>query len=241
MTTELAAPLHPYDELVSHGNGLYTLDGRWKKSPLGRRMTVVRSTSGELAIHSAIRLKDADYACMLDPVGPVTLILVPSSAHADEARYYAERYPQAKVLVPQPVRDKCAAKLPRVDGTYADPLPGGWRGELHALQTEGTKMGEALFWHPASGTMIATDLVIYFPEGSLSGFFRIFMTWNGVVGRVGASRIFRWFFLADRESFARSLAPVKTWTFERIVMSHGSIVERDGKRQFLEGYASLGV
>lgn len=62
-------------------------------------MTVIRHSGGELA---------------LDALGRVSLILVPSSMHADEARYYAERYPQAAVLVPAPVLERCRAKLPRV-------------------------------------------------------------------------------------------------------------------------------
>jgi hypothetical protein len=31
------------------------------------------------------------------------------------------------------------------------------------------------------------------------------------------------------------------WNGERIVLSHGTIVEPDGKRRFLEGYRALGV
>jgi hypothetical protein len=204
-------------------------------------MTVVRHTEGELAIHSAIRLKDEDHARMLDPLGAVTLILVPSRLHADEARFYAERYPRARVLVPSPVRARCAAKLPRIDGTYDDAWPATWSSELRVLQVEGTKMGEAIFLHVPSRTMIVTDLVIHFMPDELTGFTRTLMKWNGVVGRIGPSRIFRWFFLQDRAAFARSLQAVRTWEFDRIVLSHGTIVERDGKRRFLEGFGGSGV
>jgi pimeloyl-ACP methyl ester carboxylesterase len=229
-------PIHPYDSLVDHGSGLYTLDGAWRKSPFRRRMTVIRREDGEFAIHSAIRLRDDDYSRILDPLGRVGLIVVPSSLHGDEARFYAERYPQAKVLVPEPVKEKCAAKLPRVDGTVVEDWPDSWKDVLVPLQIEGTKMGEAIFLHRASRTLIATDLVFHFTH-ELTGFTRTLMTWNGVVGRLGPSRIFRWFFLKDREALERSLQPVKGWDFERVVMSHGTIVETDGKRRFLEGFA----
>ena len=231
--------IHPYGDLKAHGAGLFTLDGRWKKSPFPRRMTIVRHTSGALAIHSAIRLHDADYARIVDPLGRVDLILVPNSLHSDEARYYAERYPRATVLVPAAARAKCAAKLPRVDGAY-DAWPSAWADELEALQVEGTRMSEALFWHRPSRTLITTDLVFHFVD-ELSGFSRALMKWNGAVQTVGPTRIFRWFFLRDRAAFARSLQPLKSWDFERIVMSHGTIVDQDGKRRFLAGYASLGV
>ena len=230
--------IHPYESLVDHGAGLYTLDGSWRKSPIKRRMTVIRRGDGALAIHSAIGLIDADYGKLLDPLGRVALIVVPSSLHGDEARLYAERYPQATVLVPGPVRNKCAAKLPRVDGTIGEDWPATWASELRALQVEGTKMGEAIFLHVPSRTLVVTDLVFHFTD-ELTGFAKTLMTWNGVVNRLGPSRIFRWFFLKDREALKRSLQPVKGWDFERVVMSHGTIVHRGGKRRFLEGFGEL--
>jgi hypothetical protein len=201
---------------------------------------VLVHSRGEVAIHSAIRLADDEYETILDPLGRVTLIVVPNRLHADEARYYAERYRDARVLVPRPVRDACAAKLPRVDGTISGGWPTSWSDELLALQVEGTRMGEALLWHRPSRTLVATDLVFHFTT-ELSGLARTLMRWNGVVGRLGPSRIFRWFFLSDRAAFAASLQPVKTWEFDRVVLSHGTIVETDGKRRFLDGFAPLGV
>jgi hypothetical protein len=234
----MSQQIHPYEPLHAHGFGLYTMDGRWKKSPFKRRMTVVRHTSGEIAIHSAIRLEDADYGRILDSLGRVTTILVPNRLHADEARFYAERYPEAQVLVPRPVRERCAVKLPRVDGTFDDAWPARWAGELRALQVEGTRMGEALFLHVPSRTLVVTDLVFHFTD-ELTGFTRTLMRWNGVVDRVAPSRIFRGFFVADRAALARSLAPLEDWDFERIVMSHGTIVEQDGKRRWLDGFDPL--
>ena len=230
--------LHPYGPLREIGKDLFCMEGRWKRSPFSRRMTVVRGARGELAIHSAIRLEEADYARLLDPLGAVTLIVVPNALHGDEARFYAERYAAAQVLVPGPVRERCRAKLPRVDGTIAEAWPQSWAAELRPLQLEGTRMGEALFLHAPSGSLITTDLVFHFTD-ELSGIARRLMQWNGVVGRVGPSRIFRWFFLTDRTAFARSLAPVRAWDFDRVVMSHGTIVEGNGKQRFLAGFSEL--
>ena len=236
----------PPSEIQAHGplrtigRGIHCMDGAWHGSPLGRRMTVLAHSRGEVAVHSAIRLADEEYGKLLDPLGRVTLIVVPNRLHADDARFYAERYRDARVLVPRPVRDLCAAKLPRVDGTIGDDWPASWSDELLALQVEGTRMGEALLLHRPSRTLVATDLVFHFTT-ELSGLTRTLMAWNGVVGRLAPSRIFRWFFLADRAALAASLEPVKTWEFDRVVMSHGTIVESDGKRRFLDGFASLGV
>lgn len=227
--------IYPYKTLRSWGNDLWTLDGSWKKSPLPRRMTVVRHSSGQLAIHSAIRLRDEDYA-ELDALGTVALILVPSRLHADEARFYAERYPQAKLFAPARLAALLRDRLGRVDGDYGR-WPAEWSSELVALQTNGTKMDEALFWHRPSRTLIVTDLVFHFVD-ELTGFPRLMMRWNGVLGRLGPSRIFRWFFLADRKALRQSLQPLRNWDFDRIVMSHGTVVELDGKRKLVDSFAA---
>ena len=40
-----------------------------------------------------------------------------------------------------------------------------------------------------------------------------------------------------REALRRSLQPVKGWEHDRVVTSHGTIVDRDGMRRVLEGFA----
>jgi hypothetical protein len=241
MADTALAEIYAYQPLRAVGPGLYCMDGRWKRSPLLRRMTVLKNSSGELAIHSAIRLHDQDYEQMIDPLGRVGLILIPSALHADEARFYIERYPHAQVFAPAPVRAQLEGRVPRIDASYEQPLPESWRTELVALQIDGTKLGEALFWHRRSATMIATDLVFHCTAESVQGLARWIMRLNGAYERVGPSRIFRWMFLRDRRALARSMQPIKSWQFERIVMSHGTIVEHDGKRKFLDGYRVLGV
>jgi hypothetical protein len=99
-------------------------------------------------------------------------------------------------------------------------------------------MHEALFFHPPSRTLIATDLVFHFTN-ELSGLTRWLMRLNGVVGKLAPSRVFRWYFMTDRSALMRSLQPVKHWDFERVIMSHGTILDRDGKQSWLRGFANL--
>lgn len=230
-------PIYPYEPLRPIDKDIWCLDGSWKRSPFKRRMTVVRRTNGELAIHSAIRLHEQNYEA-LERLGRVALILCPNTLHADEARYYAERYREARVLVPRPARDVLLARLPRIDGTFEDAWPADWNQTLRVLQVEGTKMHEALFLHVPSRTLIATDLVFHFTN-ELSGLTRWLMTLNGVVGKLAPSRVFRWYFMTDRSALVRSLQPVKQWDFERVIMSHGTILDRDGKQSWLRGFANL--
>ncbi len=90
---------HPYGTLQRFAQGIHVLDGAWRRSPLGRRMTVIEGGAGEIALHSAIALEGSD-CDDLDRLGRVSLILVPNSFHCSDASFYAERHPNAKVLVP---------------------------------------------------------------------------------------------------------------------------------------------
>ncbi len=240
-TRDTAAPpgdatgtIFPYDPPVDHGHGLLTVDGTWHRSPLKRRMTLIRRGDGALAVHSAIRMRDDDWGA-IERLGRVDLVLVPSTLHADEARHYAERWRDCRVLVPAAARERLAAKLPRIDATYADGLPRPWRAVLDAAPLAGTRMHETLFLHRPSRSLIATDFVFHYASGDLRGLPALAMRLNGVVGRVAPSRVFRWLFLTDLAALRRSLAPVAAWDFDRVVMAHGRIVETGGKAAFEAG------
>ena len=40
----------------------------------------------------------------------------------------------------------------------------------------------------------------------------------------------------DKERVKQSIQKVLCWDFDRVIMAHGSIIERDGKRQLQAGY-----
>ena len=99
--------MYAYDAMRDLGRGLYHIDGAWKRSPLRRRMTVMALASGGLVMHSVIRIVEMDLE-RLEALGRPAYILVPNRLHGSEAGWYAERYPDARLLVPARAADRLA-------------------------------------------------------------------------------------------------------------------------------------
>ncbi len=62
------------------------------------------------------------------------------------------------------------------------------------------------------------------------------MKLNGGFDRFGPTRLLMLWFVRDRKAFETSIREVLEWDFDRIVMSHGEIVHRDGKAMMREAF-----
>ncbi|MDH5752254.1 MAG: DUF4336 domain-containing protein [Deltaproteobacteria bacterium] len=228
--------MHHYYPMEKLAGGLYAVRGELGKSPLGRRMTVVNLPGGGLALHSVIRMSEDDMQ-RLDAMGKVSHILVPNDFHTTDAGFYAQRYPQAAVLAPRDRVKKLSGRF-RVTGSFEDDWTGPLAGALEALVPGGLRSGEGVFFHPASKTLILTDLVFNLGN-EFTGLTRLFLALNQSLNRFGPSRIFRWFMLKDPRELAASLAAVLAWDFDRVIVSHGAVVETGGREALQKAFAWL--
>jgi hypothetical protein len=78
---------------------------------LPRRMTVVRLQTGDLAIFSAIALREPDMA-EIESFGRPAFLVVPSIRHRLDAPNYARRYPGITVVAPRLGIDKTREVVP---------------------------------------------------------------------------------------------------------------------------------
>jgi hypothetical protein len=229
--------VEPHGPLRALAPGLHVVEGPW--GFMGRRMTVLDTGDG-LAVHSAMRLHQADMAG-LDALGPVRWILVPNPEHSSEASWYAARYPDARLLVPR----ECRGRLERagvgpIHGTLDDDWPGWFAGKLERVALRGTRLNpEVVFLHVATRTLVVCDMAFNMPSAPMSAGVRLFMRLNDGLDRFGPTRVFRWFVIADRRKLAASLRPVWDWEFERVIVGHGDVVETGGKARLRDACAFL--
>ena len=229
--------VRPHGAFSRLAEGLYCVEGSFGRSPLGRRMTAVVLPSGRLALHSPIRMTPEGMAA-LDALGQVAAILIPNSFHWSDARWYSERYPQAAVLAPGSARTKLKSRLP-VLSTLED----GWTEELAAglarMPLKGLKTHEHAFFHPASRTLILTDLVFNMGAGA-RGLTRLLLRLNQSHGRFGPSRLLRWVFTSDKAALLASVRELGQWDYDRVIVSHGGVLERGGKAAMAAAFAEWG-
>jgi hypothetical protein len=175
----------------------------------------------------------ADEASQID--GTSLTLVAPSLLHHLHVGEAIERYRPVALWGPPGLSAKVPELGPmQVLGT--DPWP--HRDELDFVLVDGApKRNEVVFLHRASRTIYTADLFfnIAEPEGFLSPLaFRML----GIHRRFAMAKMWR-HWVTDRAAFARSIDAILAWDFDRIVMAHGDVVERDARARFLAAVREL--
>ncbi|MGC4089477.1 MAG: hypothetical protein QM756_16620 [Polyangiaceae bacterium] len=230
------AKLCPHGPLTRVADGIFCMSGDTRSLERPRRMTVFVLPSGELAIHSGIRLADAEME-VIDSLGRVGYyLLVPNLHHDPDAAWFATRYPSACFLAPSAEVEKFR-QLVRVDGTLENDWPVELAAVLEHHTVAGTRFTETAFFHLSSRTLVVVDSAFHMTEACLKGrpFGRLFMKLNNAYARFGITRLTETL-VNDPAALRKSLEQILTWDFDRVIVSHGENVETDGKRLFRSGF-----
>ncbi len=220
----------------SLADGLWVIDHPFTMPggiALGARTTVVRLGDGGLWVHSPGPPHPAVDA-FLKSHGPVSDIVAPNLLHHFFLADAASAWPGARVHGPAGLQAKLGGRLeiaPLDEASFA--------GELPAIRIEGgPKMAEFDFLHPASRTLILTDLAFNFraPAGLIT---RLFLRINGALGRFGPSRLGRSYFFEDKAAMRPSVERLLEWDFDRVIVSHGEVLESGGPAAMRDAYAWL--
>ncbi|MES2315963.1 MAG: DUF4336 domain-containing protein [Pseudomonadota bacterium] len=187
------------------------------------RMTVVRLADGKLWLHSPVPLS-APLRAQLDALGEVAYIVAPSKMHHLYLSACAAAYPSAQLFGAPGL----AKKRPDVAGlrTLGPASEAGWAQDLDQLQVRGLPLGNEVLWlHKASRTLIVTDLCQHW-QGELPFASLIYATLTGVRKRLAVPYTVR-LMVKDKQAMAETARQILLWPFERVVVAHNAIVERD--------------
>lgn len=218
------------NKLVEIADGVFGVNTEFKlgagvKLPL--RMTVLRDGDG-LALVAPIPIDDA-LAQELSAHGPVRHLLAPNLLHHAYVAAAQERYPEARALAAPGLADK------RKDLSFDGELGTGELSEdIRTLHVQGAdKLSEVVFLHRPSRTLVVTDLVFNIRDATGMSKFVLAMM-SRALGRVEQSRLCRWL-TTDRDATARSVEDLLALDFDRVVMAHGEVIERDAKAELTAG------
>lgn len=188
---------------------------------LDSRMTVVRLRSGELWLHSPVPI-DEELADELAELGPVRHLVAPNLLHHLYMADAKARYPEATAWGAEGL----GAKEPDVplDRELGPEAPASWPDEIGLDRIEGApKLGELVFFHEASRTLILTDMLFHILEPESWGL-RAVLYLAGTHGRLACSRLVKKL-VTDRGAFEASIQRVlERWPLERALMAHGEPV-----------------
>ncbi len=184
------------------------------------RMVVARVGDG-LWVHSPISLADG-VGDAIDALGPVRWIVNPCGFHGKWVPEALARWPEATHLGSS-AHTLLKSKLPASEPLDPGPHP-AWATELDQLLIAGCpKVGESVFLHRPSGTLICTDLIFNIHRSKtwlMPWVLRMVGAWR----RPAQSRLWR-SFTKDRSAARASCEAVLAWDFDRVLMAHGDVLE----------------
>lgn len=203
---------------------LYCVDAQGSPAPLGRRMTIVRLSNGDLVLQSVVTCDEPTLQA-IEALGRMAFLIVPNPYHRMDAPAYHERYPEARVLAPPGARARAAQVVP-IDGDVST-LPVDPRLSWQAL--DGVR-SEGVFVHrddAGDATLIFTDVLFNLPE-RIPGFGGWILKVLGSSGGPKVTRIARTFMVSDRRAYANQLRALAALPkLSRIIPSHGAILEQN--------------
>lgn len=191
------------------------------------RMTIARRTDGALIVHSPGPVDEAMRA-RIEQIGRVAAIIAPGDFHHLHVASCQRAFPEAETWICPGVERKQPAL--RYDGLLGDSAPPCLAADFTLAGVFGRLMGEVAMLHRPSRTLLLVDLIENFGDKTpginwtLKAYWTLFRMWN-VPGLAPEYR-FGW---RDRAAARAALENIVSWDFERIVIAHGNLIERDAK------------
>ena len=200
--------------------------------PMGCRMTVCRLDDGRLWVHSPIELETIQ--AELDRLGEVAFAVAPNFIHHLYMGPFVAAYPRARLFVSPKLVEK-RPDLPAEAALGDNPPIGTWEDTLGQALFRGSSMlDEVVFLHRPSRTLILCDACMCMHRDAPLGW-RLLGRIGGVYERYGPPLDLKVTF-RDKAALRGFVLRVLGWDFDRIVLSHGDLIETGGKEIFRRAY-----
>jgi hypothetical protein len=193
-------------------------------TPVSSRMTVVRLADGRLWLHSPVPLTE-QLRAQIDALGEVAYIVAPNKLHHLFLSGCAAAYPRAQLFgAPGLAKKRSDVAGLRSLGAVNE---AGWQDDFDQLIIRGLPISNECIWfHRASRTLIMTDLCQWW-LGELPLAARLYGKLTGVRRQLAVPHTVR-LMVKDKAAIAESARQILAWPFERVIVAHNTIIERDG-------------
>lgn len=201
------------------------------------RTTFIRLADRRLIVHSPCPI-DADLKLQIEALGPVAFIVAPGSYHYLHVADWQAAFPEAETLICPGVE----RKRPELDFDWllGDRPPEGWADELDQVLVRGNRLiWEVAFLHRPTKTLILTDLVENIGDQTEGTNWVLRFWWKAVMHMWNKPKPAPEYQLGwkDKKIARRCLERILEWDFERVILSHGDLIEHDAERVIREAWA----
>ncbi len=176
----------------------------------------------------------------ISALGPVAHIVAPGNYHTLYAATAQAAFPTAKTWICPGIERKRPGL--KYHGVLGDAAPADWIGEIDQVLVQGARyMREVAMFHRASRTLILVDLIENFTDTTphigrvLKFLFKhVFHMWNNP--RPAPEYRMGW---SNRRKAAKSLRRILLWDFQRIVLAHGDLIDRNAREVAAAAWAGI--
>ena len=183
------------------------------------RMTILKTQSG-LLLYSPVAL-NAEHVASIRALGKVTDIVAPNLFHHMYLRPCVAAFPDANCWVPEGLLEKIGP----VDGAQiiTPDIIFGNDDNIKKFTLTGHRIQETMIFHEPSRTLLTADLLYNYQSEQYPAE-KLFFWMIGNYGRPNVAFYHR-FSIKDKSSIQCMIDTVTSWPINRIIMSHGRIIE----------------
>jgi hypothetical protein len=202
------------------------------------RMSVVRVSDSKLLLHSPCEI-DAPTKQAISALGEVAYIVAPGSYHYFHIPSAQAAFPDANTYICPGVE----RKRPDIDFDWflADQPPAAWSDTLDQVLVRGNKyIWEVAFFHKPSQTLLLTDLIENITDQTPNTNWLLKLWWKAVFHMWNNPKPAPEYQLGwkDKAAARQSLQRILDWDFDRIVLSHGDLIDKEAKATAREAWKS---
>ena len=219
------------------GDGIWLMDHPLRMRggiEIGTRSTLVRLPDQSLLLHSPGPMTEAQLAGTR-ALGSVSTLVAPNSFHHLFLAEALVHFPEATLHAVPSIQKKYPELAARALGESPD---GSWKDVLEQVSVGGApRLDEVVFFHPQSRTLLLVDLCFNMRRAD-NWITRTMMRIAGAYGRFGPSRLARSMF-KDKSAVRASVDRILDWDFDRVVVTHGEVVETEARPALRNAFAWL--
>jgi hypothetical protein len=199
-------------------------------------MTVIRISDTQLMLHSPCEIDSATKEA-ISALGDVACIVAPGSYHYFHIASAQAAFPGADTYICPGIE----RKRPDIDFDWflGDRPPELWMGALDQVLVRGNKyIWEVAFFHKPSQTLLLVDLIENITDQTPNVNWLLTLWWKVVFRMWNHPKPAPEYQLGwkDKAAASKSLQKILQWDFEKIVLSHGDLIETDAKETALEAW-----
>ena len=200
------------------------------------RMAMIRVSDTELMIHSPCEIDSATRDA-ISALGDVAYIVAPGSYHHIHIASAQAAFPEADTYICPGIE----RKRPDLDFDWflGDRPPAAWAGVLDQVLVRGNKfIWEVVFFHKPSKTLLVVDLIENFTDQTPNVNWLLKLWWKVVFHmwdnpKPAPEYQMGW---KDKTAARDSLQRILEWDFDKIVLSHGDLIETNAKSMAQEAW-----